>query len=106
MIASSALACFCAMVVAVICTTLVLHREYEDGLLGRLGLALMALAATARTLQLVESEFQRSVNPIGLVLWVGLALFLARHLYRFMRWRRSGEGDWRGTDKAATGGKC
>ena len=105
MITSSLLAGLCAAIVAVICTVLVFHKDYEDGLLGRLGLAVMAIASLARLSHLVEHEFSRNVSPIGVMLWLGLAIFLGRHLYRFLRWRRSGEGDWRGADKAATCGK-
>lgn len=96
---------FCALTVSMVSTLLVLHRDYEDGLLGRIGLSFMALAGSARAMHLLIHGLDMPSNPIAVLLWIGLALFMVRHLYRFMRWRRSGEYDWRGVDDTATCGK-
>lgn len=96
---------FCAVLVAAVCVILVLHKDYEDGLVGRISLSFIGVAGVARAMQLIASEFDRAVSPIGVLLWIGLAIFFARHLYRFLRWRRSGDGDWRKVRQVDTGGK-
>lgn len=102
-----ALAAFAVLVVSVV---LVLHPDYEDGLVGRIGLALIGIAALARVLGILTSEHPRQFSSIALMLWIGLALFMLRHAWRFMRWRRCGEGDWRAArwrepEAGHTGGK-
>lgn len=74
----------CALVVGVICVILVLHPQYNDGLFGRIGLSIMGIAAFARTVNLL-SEDNTPVSNIRAMLWIGLALFLARHFTIFMK---------------------
>lgn len=99
------LVCLFTAVVLAVSLVLVFHSDYEDGLVGRLGLALIAFAAYSGFMRILDREFQAYVSPVWLLLWAGLALFLLRHLWRFLRWHRTGEGDWRGTDARATAGK-
>ena len=96
---------FCAAIVLVICVALIFHCHYEDGLFGRIGLIVMALASFARIAQVVEADFEIEVSRVGLALWAGLALFLGRHFYRFWRWRRQGDHAWRPADQVVMGGK-
>lgn len=93
----------CAMAAAVICTLLVFHPDYEDGLIGRLALSGMALAAVARVCDLVA--YNGGTSQIGSLLWMALAVFLSRHFWRFLRWRNSGAFDWRKADVLSSGGK-
>ena len=95
---------FCAAVVAVVCWIFVFHKEYEDGLFGRIGLIVMAFASMARVAALVEADFVMPFNPIAAALWTGLALFLGRQLWRFLRLHRHPD-DWRKPNAATTGGK-
>lgn len=89
-----------SIVVLVVCTVLVFHPEYEDGLFGRVALAIMAIASLTRCMELMEEGFtRRPFGPVAVVLWFGLAIFLARHLYRFLRWRRDCNGDGHGEPK-------
>lgn len=94
-----------ALAVFLICLVLVLHPDYEDGLVGRIALATIALAALARFLAIAGGDWQMQFNSIAFLLWVGLALFLGRHLYRFLRWRRAGTHDWRETRCGEAPGK-
>lgn len=75
----------CAMAVM-----FVLHRDYEDGMLGRLALSMIGLAAVARFLSgcdaLVAGQAM-SVTAVGSLLWFGVALFLSRHAWRFMKYK-------------------
>ena len=88
-----------AITVAVISTILVFHKEYEDGLIGRFALSLMALAGIGRAVGILESDFEFRVTPQGAMIWLGAALFLGRHFYRFLRWRNNGDYEWRDADK-------
>lgn len=84
---------FSALAVSMICTVLVLHRDYEDGFFGRVGLAFIALACSALAMQLVVKALTRwledidrpvGVNPALALLMIGLASFFGRHLRRFL----------------------
>lgn len=95
-----------ALVVSVITTTLVFHPDYEDGLFGRVALSFISLAAVARVTQLIQDGIDVPVSSIGVLLWCSLACFLARHFYRFLKWKCRGTHDWRRADVASTAGKA
>lgn len=78
---------------------LVFHCQYEDGFFGRIALAAMALGALVVLLASAFTDTVYTFNPETQVILCGMALFLLRHVYRFMRWRLTGDGAWRGTGK-------
>ena len=95
-------------------TLLVLDKDYEDGLVGRVALSLIALAAFGRfsdtLFAALSASFFDSLPPrqpsgIAVMLWVGVAMFFARHLWRFRRWKKCGKHEWRKPVPAATSGK-
>ena len=92
-----------------LCFFLVFHKEYEDGLLGRIGLGLVGVAAFSRCMSLGDAVFFGGmpivVSGTATLLWFGLYIFLARHTYRFLRWRCMGEYDWRPTHRHQAPGK-
>lgn len=90
---------FCAALIFAVCLVLVFHKDYEDGLIGRLALALIGITSLARVIGILENDFDVRFSPIAIGLWIGLALFFGRHLYRFLRWKRIGEHDWRPANK-------
>jgi hypothetical protein len=63
---------------------LVFHQEYDDGLFGRLGMAMITFVAVARILKFFDG-IPDYVSPNMLVLYVGLSMFFGRHTYRFLR---------------------
>jgi hypothetical protein len=73
-----------ALAVVAICLLFVLNPHYHAGLVGNLGLCLVALAAASRVGDLVEHGLEARVSPQGALLWIGLALFLGRQAWRFM----------------------
>ena len=93
------LAFVCASIVFAVCVVLVFHKDYEDGLIGRLALALIGIASLARIIGILESGFEVRLSPITITLWTGLAIFFGRHIYRFLRWRKDGAHDWRPANK-------
>ena len=73
------------------CLLLVFNRDYHAGLVGKIGLGLVALAALSRVGALLEQGAHAWVSPQGVLVWVGLALFLGRHVVRYcIRARRRG----------------
>ena len=90
-----ALLCFS---VAAISAFLVFHCKYEDGLVGRIALAILFFGNA-----IVFGEWfngvEYSVNPTTLTIQLGISLFLIRHVYRFLKWSKSGDNDWRGHEK-------
>ena len=95
----------CAATVGVICLVLVLNKDYEDGLIGRVALASLALAAYVRCSVIVDRDFIATFSPIATLTWPALALFFGRHIYRFYRWRDCGEHEWREPSRSGLTGK-
>lgn len=89
---------FLCFVVASISAFLVFHCEYEDGLLGRIALAILFFGNAV-----VFGEWfngvEYSVNPTTLTIQAGITLFLVRHVYRFLKWNKTGANDWRTNEK-------
>lgn len=86
-----------AVAVCAACVMLIFHHDYEDGLLGRVGLSLIALASFATVIRAVDTWIDdlplRIPENTMLLLWCGLTIFLCRHVWRFLR--RSRSVDWR-----------
>lgn len=90
---------FCAAALSVMCVVLVLDKDYEDGLIGRVSLAFMSLAGYGRAVTLIESDFTLQLSWIAVMIWLSITAFVARHIYRFIRWRNCGEHQWRKSTK-------
>lgn len=90
-----------AVAVCAACVMLIFHHDYEDGLLGRIGLGMIALASFATALRSVDKWIDGMPLDIPentmLFLWCGLTIFLCRHVWRFLR--RSRAADWRPAEK-------
>jgi fructose-specific component phosphotransferase system IIB-like protein len=70
-------------VIVPVCVLLIFHPDYEDGFFGRIGLTLIGIAGFARLVSVFGDA--HPVTPIGMVLWLGVAIFLVRHCWRFLR---------------------
>ena len=93
-----ALLCF---LVAAISVFLVFHCKYEDGIIGRFALAVLFFGNA-----IVFGEWfngvEYSVNPTTLTIQLGISLFLIRHVYRFLKWNKTGANDWRENEKVSS----
>ena len=89
----------CAFVICSISTYLVCHCDYEDGFLGRIALAALAGAELIVIMDALIEGSEYDIFPSTFVIQCALALFLARHCYRFIRWRHQGAYDWRKANK-------
>lgn len=95
-----------AALVLVVCTLLVLHRDYHAGLFGNAGLGLVAIAAAARLAGILEQGNEMHITPVAVLLWSGLALFLVRHALKFLqRWLHRGP-TWYGLPIAAAAARA
>ena len=85
----------CALVLSVTAGILVWHEQYEDGLLGRVALGGVFIAGLVVTL--VEMFTSASyTGPLELkIMAVSVALFMLRHVYRFLRYVKTGQGAWK-----------
>lgn len=89
----------CSLVICCVSTFLVVHPKYEDGLIGRIALLCLSLSCAVVLGEWFDGVTYE-VNPTTLGVQFGLAIFLLRHVYRFSRWVKSGQYDWRKDEKA------
>jgi hypothetical protein len=85
-------------VMAALSAWLVLDKGYEDGLVGRVSLVAMALSGGVGFLSAIAGADMLSAKLVAIFL-VGAAVFMLRHVYRYLRWRICGEGSWRNRGK-------
>lgn len=79
---------------------LVLHEQYEDGLVGRIALGGIVLAVVITILSEFGDWARYHFSPeMSLLLWC-LCAFFARHCYRFWRYSTSGKFKWSSHDNA------
>ncbi len=70
------------------------HREYHAGAIGTAGLGMVALAALSRLSHLIEHGLAAWVSAPSVLLWLGLALFLGRHVVKFAFRAARRDGTW------------
>jgi hypothetical protein len=83
--------CTTSAIVAIVCTALVLHPEYEDGLIGRIALAVLSIVAVSRFPEALDSAITMAdykISAQGVAMWIAVAVFFARHWYRFYKARQ------------------
>lgn len=69
------------LVLGVVCTVLALWCKYNDGLIGKMGLAAVALSSGVGVIHYVERHGP-DYDAICAVVFVGMAIFMVRHLWR------------------------
>lgn len=85
------------LIICVVSVYLALCQEYEDGIIGNIALGGMAVS-TAGPLYEMANGSEYEFAPTTVLMYAAVAAFLARHMYRFMKWRKTGENDWRETN--------
>jgi hypothetical protein len=97
--ATTALVAVTSLLVFVSCVVLVFHKDYDSGVIGGTGLAMVAFAAFARFMHVVDGV--STASPLSAMLWSGLALFMGRLVVRFlMRCERRDHTWYEGPDCA------
>lgn len=88
------------VVIVFVCIVFVFHPDYESGVVGTVGLAVLALAAASRADDVIGRLVDAgsladapAVPPRALIAWVGAALFFGQLAYRFLRrcWQSDGD---------------
>jgi len=83
---TTAVSASASTLVMIVCGYLVFAEHYYDGLIGRIGLAIIALAAFVWTALALSEELVTS--RLGAMMWVGIAFFFTQHLCNFLAYLR------------------
>lgn len=81
------------LIILAVSLYLALCPKYEDGIVGNMALGGMA-GSTAWPLTEMYNGVDYEFAPTTVLLYASVAAFMARHLFRFIKWRRTGENDW------------
>lgn len=84
----------CTILIGLMSLLLVSHCKYEDGVIGRIGLVIVVIACLVIVWESINGV-EYEVNQTTLAVQVGVCAFLIRHVYRFLKWSRTGANDWR-----------
>ena len=85
----------CAVILLACSLILMSHNKYEEGLIGRM--ALLILAVT-EVVVIAEAWFDDTYDlaPTTVLRHVAITLFLTRHTYRFLAYYYCGKYKWAG----------
>ena len=89
------------LIICFLSVFLIWHCKYEDGIIGRLALSVIAVGSAVSLMQTLNGEGY-IYNPTSVTMQAGVALFMLRHTYRFLLWTRTGKGEWRGKHRRAS----
>lgn len=78
---------------------LALCRNYDDGIIGHISLAGMSLSSVAPLYETAAGSDYEFASTTALM-YAAVAVFMARHAYRFRMYRKTGKGEWRDDEKA------
>lgn len=70
-----------------ICIFLVFHEHYEDGVIGRIAMCLLAFGSMMILARMAGARegWSTEIDPAGSAMIYGCSAFLCRHLYRFLQ---------------------
>ena len=71
----------------VISSWLILWWDYDDGIVGKIALALISLGCLIRLIELTEDD-PFEYGDVSVLVLAGMAIFMSRHLYRTWRHKR------------------
>lgn len=80
-----------AVVVLGVSVLFVFHPKYEVGVLGVFGLGALAFASFTRIDSIMEDPADVYVSSRTVLMWLGIALFLAQLAFRFVKRCRAGQ---------------
>lgn len=80
---------------ALACLALIRHGDYDEGNIGFVGLWLIIIG-NVFTIMCIRDKLPPYMTELAdIISLLGWALFMARHIYRFLQWRWHGKFDWR-----------
>jgi len=80
---------------------LALCRNYDDGVVGHVALGGMSMASAAPLYE-AAAGVDYDFVPTTALMYAAVAIFMARHLYRFRKYRKTGDGEWRNDEHRVT----
>lgn len=86
-----------SILISIIAAYLIWDRDYEDGIVGRIALGILSAAGGLLARETYTEAL--SLTPALTVIVFATALFFARHIFRFIGYRRSGSNSWRPASK-------
>jgi len=87
-----------AAVILCVVIYLGLCKRYEDGVLGNAALGCMAFASGTPVYEAIKGHHS-DYYPTTILMYAAVAVFMARHAYRFHSYRKTGAGEWRDSDE-------
>lgn len=84
-----------ALILCVVSVFLIFHCQYEDGVFGRIALVALAITNGVTVSQCLIDGVQFDLLPATVANQCAMAAFLVRHCYRFIRWSKCGDYQWR-----------
>ena len=86
-------------IIGLIAAFLAFHEDYDDGLLGRSSFAVMLTMAVIMSLGHVLGYFTYQFPlELSVLLWA-IAIFMLRHMWRFIQYRTKGKYAWNGQER-------
>lgn len=85
-------------VIGIIAFILVFEHHYEDGVIGRAALGIVALMSISVVFSEIAGD-RYGMPPEVTWLLVGVAIFMARHYYRFLCYTKFGRYIWTGIQR-------
>lgn len=87
------------LIIGLVAAFLAFHDDYDDGLIGRSSFAVMVTMAIIVVLSVSLGYFSYSLPlEVTVMLWA-VAVFMLRHAWRFMLYKRTGKFAWDGADR-------
>lgn len=81
------------VVILTLALYLALNPKYDDGIIGNAALGGLAMSAAGPLYETMSGQDYEFL-PTTALLYCSLAIFIARHAYRFRRWSKQGQNDW------------
>jgi hypothetical protein len=79
---SAALAC---ALLAIVCTFLVMHHDYDDGIVGRIALGVIAFCCYLVAWDVYKCNDNFNFHPATTLIMWAVLVFMVRHTCRFLR---------------------
>lgn len=83
-----------AMTIFIVSVTLLLYPGYEHGFVGKLALLTLCGGAIIPIWDTFHTGANYSILPTTTALYLGTALFMARHFYRYYKFTHEGAFSW------------
>ena len=85
----------CAALLAACAGYFIVHKDYEDGVVGNAALWSVCAVGTLIVYSIAARGERYELDNLTVVLLVAITVFVARHATRFWRWHTFGVHSWK-----------